>query len=405
VVILVAGPPLSGATAVARALAEQMPGQRVREPDQLAAGERPSVVVFVVSAAAPMVESDAALLDEVAERTDTVLAAVTKIDVHRGWRAVLAANRVALGGRAPRYRPVAWFGVAARPEVGPVRLNELTAALRTALACDDLEHRNRLRATESELRGRIRRGRREASLRAAQRGRAERSAALAAARLRLMALAERICAELRTELRAGAARARRPDRFGDQARRRAAEVVAEFGRCADRELRSDARLPVPGHWDVPALLPMPAPRAGLENRLGALLGSGFGVGAGLALGRVLGELLPGRETVVGLLSAATGIAVAGWLVRTRRVLAERANLDRWVTELTAGLRGALEARVAARALAAGALLSRPPEPGPAPGDARLRRELDAVSAALDGDRPGSGSQPGTGGYPTGRGRR
>jgi hypothetical protein len=390
---------------VARALAGLMPGQRVCEPAQLAPGERPSVVVFVVSAAAPMVESDAALLDEVAERTDTVLAAVTKIDVHRGWRAVLAANRVALGGRAPRYRPVAWFGVAARPEVGPVRLNELTAALRTALARDDLEHRNRLRATESELRGRIRRGRREASLRAAQRGRAERSAALAAARLQLMALAERTCAELRAELRAEAARAGRRDRFGDQARRRAAEVVAEFGRCADRELRSVVRLPGPGHWDVPALLPMPPPRAGLENRLSALLGSGFGVGAGLALGRVLGEVLPGRTTAVGLLSTAAGIALAGWLVRTRRVLAERANLDRWVTELSAGLRSALEERVAARTLAAGAILARPQASGPVPGEGRLRRELDAVTAALDVGRPGSGSQAESGGYPAGRGRR
>lgn len=397
--IVVAGPPLSGVSGVVRALAERMPGQRVCEAAQLTGSEHPAVVVFVVCAAAPMVESDAVLLDAVAERTDTVLAALTKIDVHRGWRAVRDTNRAWLGRRTPRYSAIAWSAVAAEPQVGPPRLEELEAALRGALARGDLEHRNGLRARESQLRAQIARGDHDEALRRQRRRQAQRSAALAATRLRLQSMAERTCAELRTELRAAAARARRRDRFGAQVRLRAQEVVAEFGRCVDRELPGAPARST--EWAAPPLLPMPPPCAGLENRLGVLLGSVFGIGAGLALGRLLGELLPGRA--VGPISAAVGIVVAGWLVRTRRLLAERGSMDRWVGELTAGLRRTLGEMVMARALITAGTPTLPEHRLRQPGTAarQLRRELDAVTAALDGT--GGRSDPGgnTGGFRAG----
>jgi len=82
-IIAVIGPSLSGVTSVAGALRERLGRYRVVE--QLRSGEKPVAVVFIVSAAAPMTESDAQLLDTAAANTDAVVAAVSKIDVHRGW--------------------------------------------------------------------------------------------------------------------------------------------------------------------------------------------------------------------------------------------------------------------------------------------------------------------------------
>ena len=69
-VILVIGPALSGATSVADAVRQRLGGYRVVE--RLGHGERPAAVVFVVSAAAPMTQSDIGLLDAAAASTDAV---------------------------------------------------------------------------------------------------------------------------------------------------------------------------------------------------------------------------------------------------------------------------------------------------------------------------------------------
>ena len=61
-----------------------------------------------------------------------MIGAVSKIDAHRGWREVLAADRVLLARRADRYRDVPWIGVAAAPELGAPNVDELVAALATA---------------------------------------------------------------------------------------------------------------------------------------------------------------------------------------------------------------------------------------------------------------------------------
>ncbi|MGV1088002.1 MAG: hypothetical protein ACOYBX_08450, partial [Mycobacterium sp.] len=99
--VLVVGPGLAGTTSVATALRSRLAGQAVLEH---ADGQRPAVLVLVVSAAAPMARSDARLL---ASHAGPVVAAVSKIDVHRTWRSVLEANRALL--------PVRWVGVAAAP--------------------------------------------------------------------------------------------------------------------------------------------------------------------------------------------------------------------------------------------------------------------------------------------------
>jgi len=65
-------------------------------------------VVFVVSATAPLTESDCALLDAAAADTDAVIGVVTKIDVHRTWRDVLDGDRGIAAGHAARYAGMPW---------------------------------------------------------------------------------------------------------------------------------------------------------------------------------------------------------------------------------------------------------------------------------------------------------
>ena len=102
-VVLVTGPWMAGVSGVVAALRERLPQHKFVESTDLGPGDAPLAVVFVVSAAAQLTESDCALLDAAAEHTDVVVGVVSKIDVHRTWRDVLTANRDALAAHAPRY--------------------------------------------------------------------------------------------------------------------------------------------------------------------------------------------------------------------------------------------------------------------------------------------------------------
>ena len=97
-VVLVTGPWLAGVSGVVAALSERLPEHRFIESTDLTAGEAPTAVVFVVSAAAALTESDCTLLDAATAETDAVIGVVSKIDVHRNWDDVLATNREVLGG-------------------------------------------------------------------------------------------------------------------------------------------------------------------------------------------------------------------------------------------------------------------------------------------------------------------
>ncbi len=143
--VLVVGPALAGASGVAAALRGQLAGCEIVERSGLAPGQLPDAVVFVTSAAAPMSACDAALLAVVAARTAAVVAAVTKIDVHRTWRTVLEVNRTAPRAGS-RDRDVPWVGVAADPEVGPMVIGPLVDAVRAELDDDQRRHRNLVRA-------------------------------------------------------------------------------------------------------------------------------------------------------------------------------------------------------------------------------------------------------------------
>lgn len=170
------------------------------------------------------------------------------------------------------------------------------------------------------------------------------------ARARLLGLVRTSCTALRAELRHDAAslNRRQAAAFAGHVLRRVDEVGRELREAVDWEL-GDAGLPV-------AVPPIPEPAvpraAGLENRLTVMLGAGFGIGTGLTLARLLSEAFPAPDPPVAAAGAAVGVALGWWVAASRRLLAQRAVLDRWLVEVTAGVRAALEEHVTARALAA-----------------------------------------------------
>ena len=160
------------------------------------------------------------------------------------------------------------------------------------------------------------------------------------------------CAALRTELQTGAAEATRAEAFVRRARHRVAAVAAE----ADAEITwrlAAAGAGSAGRPDPPVLPEGPPLRtAALEGRLTALIGLTFGAGAALTLSRALIDLVPGWSQPVMAGCAVIGLTIGGWIIRVRRVLSERAAADRWVAEITAGLRSALDDLVTVRFAAA-----------------------------------------------------
>jgi len=359
-VILVIGPALSGATSVANALRERLGGYRIVEG--LGRGERPAAVVFVVSAAAPMTQSDFsllnALLNAAAASTDAVVAAVTKIDVHRGWPQVLKENRAL----AAPYE-LSWVGVAADPHIGPPKLESLLDALDSALRRRSRHPRNWLLPNNSHAQSRISDRDRAAAVRA-QRADAVRQ--LRVARVQLTGRARAMCASLRADLRRDATGLSRRgvDEFCSGVRRRSARAVAELDATLSR-LVDDldiAGIDIP--WiDTPGIDGAPESCPALEtylprfgrvraDRVTALLSAGFGLGVALTFGRLLADLAPDWTAAITAASLLAGIGLSGWVIRARGLAAERAALDRWVTEVTAGLRTAMEERVVMQVLAA-----------------------------------------------------
>ena len=386
--VLVTGPWLSGVSAVVAALTEQLPEQRFVESTDLAAGEVPTLVVFVVSAAAALTESDCALLDGAMPETDPVIGVLSKIDVHQNWDEVLAANREMLAAHAPRYRDVPWVGVAAAPEVGEPQVDDLVAAVSDRLADDGLARRNRLRAWESRLQtfadrydrdadGAGRRARVEALraqrseiLRQRRLAKSERTIALRSqtqqAKVQLSYFARNRCASVRSELQedaAGLTRAKLPD-FASHAHVRLNELVAEVDNgttthLADLAHGLDLTIDTPKPASLPTIDP-PAPQLTsrkLESRLMMLVGAGFGLGVALTLSRLVAHLAPGLTVAGAVGCAAIGLGLTVWVVGTRGLLRDRGLLDRWSGEATGLAQSAAEELVATRVLSAESALT------------------------------------------------
>ncbi len=371
-VVLVTGPPLAGVGAVVAALRDRLPDRTFTEAPHPA----PAAVVFVVSAAAALTESDCLLLDSAVARTDVVIGVLAKIDVHRQWPQLLDLARQTVAARSPRYRAMPWVGVAAAPRQGGPGVADLVTELRRQLGDGTAARRNRLREWESRLcaaaaaedrAAATLQARRDAAVRARRLSAAQRSIALrsriARARVRLHYLARSRCSALRAELAeevAGMTRRRLPG-FEAHARHRADEILAEVGRAAAAQLAEVAGGPglVP---DRPPGAPLPKVEVSpiawrsrrLETQLMVLLGAGFGLGVALTLSRLCSGVAAGPGAAV---SAVAGLVAAAWVVGVRGLLRDRAVLERWLADVVAALRAATEELVAMRVLSAESALT------------------------------------------------
>lgn len=379
--VLVVGPWLAGVSSLVAALRRCMPERRFVESGEIPPNIAPAAVVFAVSAVAPLVESDCALLDAAVRHTDLVIGALTKTDVHRDWRAVLTADAETVGARTPRLRGMPWVGVAARPAGAEPRLDDLVAVLREGLADGTLDRRNRLRAWETHLceqidsagvrdteSARLHR-RRDDLLNAARLSRTERTIALRSqiqqARVQLGYFARNRCASVRTELSEDAAcwgGLLRPRRgagdFRVYVRDRAAEVMQEVDTGITEQLRDIAAElgmaapPVPPRAPVPDVGVPGLTSRRLETQLTMLLGAGFGLAVALAASRLFTGLAPGLTATGAVLGGLLGLVLAVWVVGIRGLLHDRAVLERWVGRVAVALREDTEALVATRVLAA-----------------------------------------------------
>ncbi|MGB2922053.1 MAG: hypothetical protein WA944_18130 [Mycobacterium sp.] len=366
-VVLVTGPPRAGATSLVQALRHRMPGHSFAEDHEIGTEIAPAAVLFVVSAVAPVTESDCALADLATALTDVVIAVVTKVDDHRNWRGVLAADRENLGAGVPRLRDIPWTGAAAAPRLGEPLVDGVVELLERQLGHARLASRNSLRAWESRLcaelskRDALHRSREEL-VRQRSRSRSDGAVALRSriqqTRVSLLHTARQRCMSTRTELLrlAAATTGRGSDDFVGCVRRRCGDVVAEVDEQISARisaLASELGLTTPAR---PVLAPVaaaadpPVRARRLETQLMVVLGAGFGLGVALVVSRLFAGFAPG-PTVAGA-AGAFGLAVTVWVVRVRGLLHDRAVFDRWTDEVLTTCRHALEERVVVALLAA-----------------------------------------------------
>ncbi len=367
--MLVTGPPFAGVSALVSALRNALPGHRIVEH-----ADEPDAVVFTVSAAAPVVDSDLRILGEAGRRCDLVIGVVTKIDVHADWRAVSADACEAVHSHAARYRSMPWTGVAAEPRTGHPVLDELVDLLMTGLDSPTLARRNRLRAAESALCDQIDalgapdtvavalHRRRDEALRAARRLDAVQARDLRTrvqqARIDLNQQVHHRCGELRATLAEEAAGWGRGVDLRAAAVERADLIATEVDAAVTarvRQIAGEIGLPAPSVEPSRMMTDPgePEPFApGLERRLMIVLGVGFGLGVALAAARLLAGLAPGAATIAAGGSATVGLLLAAWVVRVRGLLHARARWDRWTGAVVGTLRADLQALVASRLLSA-----------------------------------------------------
>jgi hypothetical protein len=389
--VLVTGPWLAGSTSLIAALRERLPEVIFVESGELAVTEAPVAIVFVASAVAPLTESDCALLDLAAANTDVVIGAVSKTDVHRNWRDMLAADSKALSKHAARYRDVPWVGVAAAPDRGDPKIDELADVLQRQLADNGLARRNRLRAWDTRLHTLVRRTeeegvaadvrmaglreQRSAALRQRRLDKSERTIALRSqvqqARVQLGYFARNRCASVRGELQedaAGMTRRRVPG-FEDYVRKRIDEAVAEVNTGITEHLNdvaAELKLTAPDNPRPPPPPQIASPP--LKSRTVWVLGRLRQDRA--VLDRWVGDAIAELRAVVDKL-------VAERVLRAETVLiAELAEVDEAEAAKTADHVAAIDAELREHGLAA------------ARAAARRKRDLPAMQRALDTVRAG-----------------
>ncbi|MFD1814436.1 hypothetical protein [Rhodococcus gannanensis] len=365
--VAVVGPAGSGRSALAAALAPLLSGVRVGDG---VADPGTVVTVLTFDASAPIGREELGLLAEARERGSTVIAVVTRVDLHHAAATVADRDAALLSVHAPGAVTGPVLLVSATTGRG---LPELCAVVGHALGdTGSTPHRraelDRARtlvlATAADLRrdgdSAALRERRAALVADRDGPRAESGAALrrlsALARVDLTHhVADRVragTAGLRAELdRSGkSALDAFPDRVRGEIESLTAEVDATTARALDA-LASEvlgAPHPVAGPNRPPPAVDDPQPRhRGVEDRMMILVGASAGAGLGRLVVAPMSEI-PALDLLALPLPLVVG-GVAAWaLTRMRGLAADRAHLRLWLAEATAQVRSALEGRVLAR---------------------------------------------------------
>ncbi|RZT24389.1 hypothetical protein EV589_0099 [Mycobacterium sp. BK558] len=350
--VLVTGTARAGVTSVLARLQQRIPAHRFVEASGLAVGETPQVVVFVVSADAPMARSDGALAAAVTARTGAVIGVVNKVDDHRAWRRVLAADRDRLAG-------IPWVTAAADPRLGEPSVDDLVAVLTRELTDPDLARRAAARSRRADLDAGLAELEAERAdvlraHRSTRTGHAQWRHRLQRVRLELTHSARQRCAAVRADLLAEVAAMTRRTRpaVEDRVRQHCADTLAEVDDEIDARVAELTASPVQAPPERAIVAPAPPRHARrLETQLMVVLGVGFGFGVAVVMARVAARLA-GVPAVGGTVAAVlAGLAVTVWVVRARALLHARALMERWVADAVAMLRTEVEERVSARLLA------------------------------------------------------
>lgn len=411
----------------------------------LAAAREATALLFVLDASAPLTRPELDFLVAVSGSVDLVLFAVTKTDAYRGWRQVVADDRALLRQHLPRFASAEILPVSPRlfeqaVAVGPGELAgtlrtesgiiPLQLALQTRVAAKAavLHEANALRATRTQLAALHGRVLAERAAVDPEPGRAEQ---LRAARERLSQSRRQDGRAWQLQLRAEMSRARidsmhdvqrelreqlqfwrtwidRADAGGLQrlpgevdavvhalSLRTTERVVVRLRQVADRVLRE---LFSPAELDdlyaglaraSAAAGPVLAPegRGGnVDDKLLMVTGASMGFAAGRSIAFLPALLGMGAVPVVGWvlapISLGVGAVVAGWMVRSRRLMADRQHHKQWVTDALAEVRAALESEVAARFVDAEQALTLALDDAIARRVDQLDREIKQVDEAL-----------------------
>jgi hypothetical protein len=390
--VLVLGPDDASVGRLAMALAARLPDRLTCAPVDAVPRERwvdrTRAVVWVFHASAPATERHWALLRDLAGAVDEVHLALAGAEVHRGWQAILDADRARLATAVPRLadRPVLPLAdgpeelvvalrrsrsVAGTEDAHPTALRNAMRLLRTALA--DLLSGRETRGQHADLyrlstERSLRRHREQVTARrsdAAAEWPKRIRVDLAQVRLAvsgeaadgLRRLREQVSDQL--EHADAGARARFPEHLAaaaaaltDQVAARLDDALEQVEHALRRETGERSPACAPAWGAAPAPLAAVPARRRWEDRLVLVVGvsGGFGLCRFALTGGGAFPALFGAATLP--LSVGLGVASAWWLARARRAMADRAVLARWGAEVLTDLRAGLDSMVSERVLAA-----------------------------------------------------
>jgi hypothetical protein len=368
----------------------------------LDAVDRATALLFVADAAAPLSKPELDFLLAAADRVDTVVFALTKIDAYPGWRRIRDDDQALLRAHAPRFAAAPWYPVSARlaelartaapADAGPLADAAQIAALQHALVAlagrgHQLQLANVLRAARGELvrldqAATARVQATDADPAALARTRADRAALAARKRtesrqwtLLLSSEIQRarveVTGRLRTRIAAtlqevtaridhsrGDALTRLPDTVDTELQAVAADLSHHlqdtFRQVAERVLAEvfddGERDAVLGRLNASlrhALATAPPRDGSGDNMLIALSAGGIAFMAGR--GAILGaSLFAAGGLLIPVAGIGLGLAAGGYVLYRRRVQTDRQQARTWLRDVLGEARAALTDEIAQR---------------------------------------------------------